>query len=1054
MIDPLPLPGETLIIEASAGTGKTWELSMLAARFLIETEITVSQMAMVTFSVASATELRTRTLARLHEAADLLSRNTPPGEELSQLWTCDETLRAQRLQRIHVAIEDFDLAVITTTHGFCDRLLSGLGILCDHDRSDKLRPNLSDLWDQEASDHYLRLSMGQQPPFSFHDTQAWKKIALQAPGVPVTPPDTPQATFIESVRSMVDQRKRQAGWYTFDDMLLRCRDALTNPKTGPQARQQLSKLFPVVLVDEFQDTDSIQWEILYSGFVSASTVVLIGDPKQSIYGFRGADVGSYLQATQVGTIKRLHQNFRSRPAVVEAVGNLFKDAELGDARIKVMPVNSSNTTPSLSFSHQVPWEDPVRIRIHKAKEPLSADQARTAINEDLADDLISLLQHSPLYRSHPGAEPRRLEPSDIAILVSRNQRGKEILDTLSHRGIPAVFTGTDPVFLTPAAQSWLIFLRALESETPASLRAASLTDLIGWDLDHLVTANSDEFSQLVSQMRHLRTLLDDHGASSVFEWLCDHTDLEARLGQHSNTFTDLRHLAAMISSMDDRFISPLEWLQTRLASLSSREDTSRRLPTTSGAVAIMTIHQAKGLEFPVVYLPDLADFFTSTTKQPQVIRDESGNRLIDLGLGSSPSSSEEAGESLRTCYVGLTRATTHAVTWWVPTKKNLASSALQRLLFRTTDSPPASVSYTGTDPSSLELPGVTVELMTDIHTCDCPSDPPITLPQNPVHESGGLHQNPRSPVLSRPIDPTWRRTSFSALTASAHEGLPLVSEEPDTNLVEADPELDQLSPMADLPGGVSFGSLVHSIFEYANLADEDLTDVISRTMDATGFTGFTAQDLHSALLPGLLTPLGPLADNVCLAEIPARDQMAEMGFELPLSHTDHGATLDSISALLARYIPSDHPLGAYPQHLASDLDPRALRGYLTGSIDVVLRVNGRYLIVDYKTNRLAPMDVRLTLGHYTSAPMAKAMIDSHYVLQALLYNVALHRFLRFRLQGYDPKLHLGGMVYLFVRGMAGPDTPVRDGTPCGVFGWNPPSQLIEELSDLLSGVRP
>jgi exodeoxyribonuclease V beta subunit len=165
--------------------------------------------------------------------------------------------------------------------------------------------------------------------------------------------------------------------------------------------------------------------------------------------------------------------------------------------------------------------------------------------------------------------------------------------------------------------------------------------------------------------------------------------------------------------------------------------------------------------------------------------------------------------------------------------------------------------------------------------------------------------------------------------------------------------------------------------------------------------------------------------------------------------------LGQVADLLDRHLAGDDPLADYPAHLrVPELADQPLRGYLTGSIDVVLRLPGpRYLIVDYKTNRLGDPDQErlLTVGDYRPGPMAAAMIGANYPLQALLYSVALHRFLRWRQPGYDPELHLGGALYLFVRGMAGPETPLVDGTPCGVFGWRPSGSLVSELSALLDG---
>lgn len=166
-----------------------------------------------------------------------------------------------------------------------------------------------------------------------------------------------------------------------------------------------------------------------------------------------------------------------------------------------------------------------------------------------------------------------------------------------------------------------------------------------------------------------------------------------------------------------------------------------------------------------------------------------------------------------------------------------------------------------------------------------------------------------------------------------------------------------------------------------------------------------------------------------------------------------------VGPLLLRHLDRSDPLAEYPSHLDDPvMTAQILRGYLTGSIDAVFRIRRddhppRYLVADYKTNWLGRLDGEaLTVGDYTPARMAEAMMNAHYPLQALLYAVALHRMLRWRQPGYDPAVHLGGVLYLFIRGMAGHKTPRVDGVPCGVFGWRPPPSLIVELSELLDGV--
>jgi exodeoxyribonuclease V beta subunit len=268
--------------------------------------------------------------------------------------------------------------------------------------------------------------------------------------------------------------------------------------------------------------------------------------------------------------------------------------------------------------------------------------------------------------------------------------------------------------------------------------------------------------------------------------------------------------------------------------------------------------------------------------------------------------------------------------------------------------------------------------------------------------------------------------------------------------------------MADLPSGAKFGSLVHAVLETADPQASDLAAELRTQIDKHSVwwpVDVPADDLAAALVPMHDTPLGPLADNLTLREITLPDRLCELDFEFPLAGGDvrvqvPDIRLADVGALLQRHLPAGDPLAAYIDRLqGAALGRQLLRGYLSGSIDAVLRIPSgaghRFLVVDYKTNWLGEPDRPLTAADYTGPRMAEAMLHSDYPLQALLYSVVLHRFLRWRQLGYQPSQHLGGVLYLFLRGMCGPDTPVVDGYPAGVFGWHPPTALVTELSDLL-----
>ncbi len=264
--------------------------------------------------------------------------------------------------------------------------------------------------------------------------------------------------------------------------------------------------------------------------------------------------------------------------------------------------------------------------------------------------------------------------------------------------------------------------------------------------------------------------------------------------------------------------------------------------------------------------------------------------------------------------------------------------------------------------------------------------------------------------------------------------------------------------MAAMPAGATFGSLVHAVLETADPAVPDfvveLEEQVRRHL-AWWPVDVAASELAAALVPMHDTSLGPLAGGVTLRQIGLRDRLRELDFEIPLAGGDvrdspPNVSVSDVGELLRLHLPADDPLASYADRLMSaGLGGQSLRGYLAGSIDAVLRLPGqRYLLVDYKTNHLGD-----TAADYSRGRLTEAMLHSDYPLQALLYTVVLHRFLRWRQQGYDPAAHLGGVLYLFVRGMCGVDTPVVDGHPCGVFSWQPPAELVVALSDLLDEGR-
>ncbi|WP_040160358.1 UvrD-helicase domain-containing protein [Nigerium massiliense] len=1087
-----PLPDGTVVLEASAGTGKTYTIAALAARYVAEGRVRIDDLLVVTFSRAATAELRSRVREKIRDAARALrvclaTGELPDDPAVRVLAGTGDDL-AERSARLEDAFQRFDAATIMTTHEFCQGMIHGLGVLAAQEPQSILVEDLTPLVDEVSEDLYLQRYAGAaRQPFPYVkfgqqkvDARGLARAAVEFPGE-IGPSGLAgdageRVEFARLVRAEVERRKARQRVFSFDDQLRRLRDALAAPHTGAQARAKLAARFPVVLIDEFQDTDPVQWQILRSAFDGAATLVLIGDPKQAIYAFRGADVHTYSVAVnEARGTTTLGTNHRSDPHVVDAVSALFRGVLLGDD-IAAPPVTAQRTDRRVVAEPGSPWEAGVQLRVVDNEAPLWKSTANQRIAADLVDTVAGLLsERAPLARrSDADGRPAPLHPQDIAVLVRSNYRGHDIARALNAAGIPAAFSGTASVFSTPAADDWLTLLTALDQPRRPYLQRAVLTDFIGGDLTALAQATDDDWSTWAILLRSWAGVFAGAGVPALLRAIEQETGLTERLLARQNgerTVTDHRHLAELLHrrahGRSVHLRDLVEWL-TRAIGEATDVERTRRLETDDEAVQIMTVHRAKGLQFPVVLLPE------ASTGRRDEGRDE-GQRLVlpgrdhwllDIGGPDTPGREQrfeqfrrdEADENLRSLYVAMTRAQSHVVAWWAYTKE-VGGSPLHRLLHAAHDAEhPAAAAYgywaRGGDhgsPAGMEwLSGAGVA----VHEVGEASARPARA-LSPASELSVREWN-------RTVDHQWRRTSYSGLTAEAHAapldtGL-VLDEVPAEVAVAPDPTLAVTSPMATLPSGPAFGTLVHAIYERLDARGDEWRETLAaltgQALAEWPLPGLAAPELAEALEPSLTTPLGPLSEGTTLRSFGPGSRLTELDFEFPLEAPR--ATLADVADLLRRHLPPGDPLASYPDRIAGPtLTTQRLHGFLTGSIDAVLRLpSGRHLIVDYKTNRLGTADLppeALTIGHYTPPAVAEAMMASHYPLQALLYAVALHRFLGQRLPGYDPDAHLAGTAYLFVRGMAGPQTPLVGEHPLGVFSWRPSPELVAAVSALLAG---
>lgn len=1096
LLGPLPAPRTTTVLEASAGTGKTFTLAGLVTRYVAEGVATLNQMLLITFSRAASQELRERVRYQILDAAAALDDPMNPSDKarnnpvIRHLLTGTAEEVARRRLRLRDALAGFDAATIATTHEFCRLVLKSLGVDGDTDSGVQLVESLDDLVTEIVNDVYLaHFGQGnEQPSLSYDDAlklahEVVRNAHTELRPINPAPGFDPavRVQFASAVCAELEKRKRKRGILHYDDLLSRLAKTLEAPDSPARARMR--RRWSIVMVDEFQDTDPVQWQVIDRAFNGHSTVILIGDPKQAIYAFRGGDIVTYLHAAaSAGARKTLGTNYRSDSPLVDSLQAVMRDAQLGDSRIVVRKVEADHKGHRLMGA---PHNAPFRLRVvNRDQFGTPPDRAipiarlRTHIPQDMAADISALLASGATFSDEP------LRPNDVAVIVESHRDGHACFDALTAAGIPAVYNGDSDVFSCPAADDWLCLLEAFDQPHRSGLvRAAATTMFFGETADTLA-AQGDTLTDRISETlrlwaerareRGVAAVLDAAQRNRMSERVLSWVDGERHM-------TDLVHLTQVLhdAAHRNRFGLPAlrDWLRTQRDERSGAVERNRRLDSDAAAVQIMTVWVSKGLQFPVVYLPFA---FNRNVQTRDVATFHDGDtRCLHIGGPSSPdytavqqqSRREAAGDDVRLTYVAMTRAQSQVVAWWAPTSDE-PNGGLSRLLRGRTPGDP--VVPDRCQPPRIDDPDALAILRRWSDEGGPVLEDSVIGPAEPVEVSratddlGVRH-------FHRHIDRWWRRTSYSGLIRAAESEAPQgVSSEPEA--VELDDELDDpaggadatpaepatigsdlASPMAALPRGAKFGTLVHAVLETADPLAADLTAELQSRIEVHSQwwpVDVPAVELAAALVPLHDTPLGPLAGDITLRQIGLRDRLREMDFEFPLAGGDLRVgtpeiRLADVGMLLREHLPATDRLACYSDRLVNDtLGHQPLRGYLTGSVDAVLRIGERYLVVDYKTNWLGT-DTALTAADYRQPRLLDAMLHSDYPLQALLYNVVLHRFLRWRLPEYDPKIHLGGVLYLFLRGMCGPDTPCDDGDPAGVFSWRPPATVVEALSDLL-----
>ncbi len=900
-------------------------------------------------------------------------------------------------------------------------------------------------------------------------------------------------SLVHDVRREHDRRTRARGVWSYDDLLRSLRDALVSeerPHIAQTLRDAIGRRFKAVLIDEFQDTDPVQWTIFETVFANPQhRLYLIGDPKQAIYGFRRADVLTYLDVhDKANHLHTLTKNFRSDRPLVEALNRLFtlRNGE------RVFAVPGIPYRP-VEAHHEARVEGlktaPIRLQWVKRTKQNTGRQNNFAFSrigskwgEDhlpamVADDIVKTLESGISIEDPPG-QWRPLAPSDCAVLVQKNEQAIKVQDALRKAGVPAVVHGPRSVFETAEAADLLRVLTAvLDPSRMQNVRAALLTRLLGVTAIALAKWEKEDpraLEKKIDDLREWREAWVNRSFIEAFrkltsqrvEALLTLEDGERRLANHLQ-LGELMHLA--VAQKDLKPPGLVAWLERQIQRADKTDDRQQvRLETDEPAVQVVTVHKAKGLEYHFVWCPFVwqkADPSFGKRIPDFVYRDELRRPRLQIDLDQADPARQRAhrsqiygeqSERLRTFYVALTRAK-HQVTLYGGAFWDLTESPLGYVLFS---------GVTATDAESLKREGDNLAALFRRHDDDIIKQLDDSLEGKwfSVGEAPKPHRARYSPARdeeelanrqwneARVLDVFWRRTSFSGLVQEAgsdHEERlqPASDEQADNDDLFLPSAATSEVILADMPSGRAIGNCIHKILELADFTEPaSVEPLVARELAHFAVDKVHAAPLTSALQAVLRTPLD--ATGLRLEELAQHRRLPELAFVFPVvggyqqDPETRRATAFTHRGLLHTFRSfGPRALESWLQRFES-VAFSSVRGFLSGSMDLAFQSphDQRWYVVDWKSNHLGR-----SARDYGQRQLREAMDHHHYHLQYHLYCVALVRYLKSRIPGFSTERDLGGAFYLFLRGMHPDHAP---GT--GVYFDRPSPSLIEELDRQLS----
>ncbi|WP_024872074.1 exodeoxyribonuclease V subunit beta [Tolumonas lignilytica] len=1155
-----PLSGLRLI-EASAGTGKTYTIAGLYLRLLLGhgsadaafgMPLPVDRILVVTFTEAATAELRARILKAIRDARRALEVGYSEDALIQQLLAACPNKKLALRQLLN-AERQMDEAAIYTIHGFCQRMLTQnafeSGSLFDNEfltEEQQLRETaVADFWRQISwqadavlaqalLDHWkgpAELLQTIRPHLALTGLQcsartsetlterhqaivsrltglqrAWldaapelealisqsgvdkrsyskknlpnwlQKVGLWA-AAPITRyrvPDelarfsaqllaektskgeVPQhvlftqiddflaapndiddvvvANALSQVNARLQKQKLQQQQLSFDDLLTNLARALRSER-GTLLAERIREQYPVAMIDEFQDTDPLQYQIFSALYTKNPECgfYMIGDPKQAIYAFRGADIFTYMQAKkQVTAHYTLQTNYRSTHELVAAVNALFAQSPapfIYQESIPFEAVNAKGKAAGFVLQGQP------QTALQCCFMPESGEVSGAVYQQSMAQAAAAQIHHWLCAAQQDAAllNGERLQPNDIAVLVRSGREAAIMQQALQACGIASVYlSNRESVFAQPVVQDVARLLEAcLNPQDDMLIRAAMATRLMGWSVTQLARLNDDEalWEQTVDHIRQAGELWRQRGILPMLrQWLFWYQIPERLLSdsQGERQLTDVLHLGELLQMAAGALNGEhalLRWLMERCQQPNGDADEQQlRLDSERQRVQIVTIHKSKGLQYALVLLPFICAYRGNDVPRYHT---EHG---VQLDLTGAPSAWEHAAEErlaedLRLLYVALTRGI--FVTWLGLADLKVNSRSKGK------DDRPAALDYLLKNDNETGLTQRMQQWLQRLNHLDrAAAVAPLPFPETPYHELSPELPTPQARHFEGIVERNWRMTSYSALTVNqgAHTTVtPPVVTVSENAVPPVEPRFDVFS----FPRGAHAGTFLHSLLEDLDFGADAATrqQWIAEHLQGIQLSHDWQPEPWLPVLAQWLTQIlnSELQRGLSLARLTPQHCLSEMEFLLPLSPLSASA--------LNRCLAHGDPLSAK----APPLTFNEVQGMLKGFIDLVFEYQGRFYVVDYKSNYLGD-----NAAAYQQDAMAQAMLEHRYDVQYQLYTLALHRYLRCRLPDYDYDRHIGGVCYLFLRGMNGE-------AGSGVYATKPDKQHIAALDALFAG---